>query len=205
VLIDSIDLKSPMPMDWEAVRLFLYAGNAEKSNNYYEVKGLKMCAYHPVEKVSWDDIQVFINKLNSIQNNFVYRLPTEAEWDYVARGGLPPEYGYGWGPEFDGAYAWYDKNSKRHTHQVATKLPIHPQGNSQESIYDMAGNVWQWVQDRYLGKYESLKKVDPVNCSPHVSSFTNFISHHIVDMGDECIDSGTYRVVRGGSRAYNPG
>ena len=97
----------------------------------------------PVENVSWDDAQAFIGELNA-QTGKNYRLPTEAEWEYACRaGGQHEEY---CGNSLAGI-AWYEANSEGHTHPVATKRA------NAWGLYDMSGNVWEWVQDWYVGNY----------------------------------------------------
>ena len=97
----------------------------------------------PVENVSWNDVQEFIRKLNDRADG-KYRLPTEAEWEYAARNG---GNGGKWAGtndcvELDG-YAWHDKNAGGKTHPAGQKKP------NELGIYDMNGNVWEWVQDTY--------------------------------------------------------
>ena len=122
----------------------------------------------PVERVSWKDCQKFINKLNSITGK-KFRLPTEAEWEYAARGGNRSR-----GYQYSGSnnisdVAWYNKNCKKKTHPVGSK-----QAN-ELGIYDMSGNVWEWCQDLY-GQYNSSSRVNPTGA-----------------------DRGAYPVIRGGS------
>lgn len=101
----------------------------------------------PVEQVSWNDAQAFIKALNR-KTGKKWRLPTEAEWEYAARSG-------GKNQKFPGTssddkleeYAWLESNSGLKTHPVGTRKP------NDLGIYDMAGNVWQWVQDRYDRDY----------------------------------------------------
>jgi formylglycine-generating enzyme required for sulfatase activity len=94
----------------------------------------------PVESISWDDVQEFIQKLNSMTGK-EYRLPTEVEWEYAARGGSKSKkYKYAGSNKIDDV-AWYDNNSDRKTHPVCTKQP------NELCIYDMSGNVWEWVSD----------------------------------------------------------
>ena len=107
----------------------------------------------PVEQVSWDDCQVFIQNLNQLTGK-QFRLPTEAEWEYAARGGRKSRgYKYAGGNDI-GLVAWYTGNSGNETHTVATK-----QAN-ELGVYDMSGNVWEWCSDRY-GDYQSSSQSDP--------------------------------------------
>lgn len=95
---------------------------------------------YPVESVSWHDVQVFIRILNS-RSNLNFRLPTEAEWEYAARSGGQGEI-YAGGDDLDNL-GWHDGNSNNRTHIVGTKSP------NGLGIYDMSGNVWEWVSDSY--------------------------------------------------------
>ena len=126
----------------------------------------------PVENVSWDNVQEFIRRLNAREAGATYRLPTEAEWEYAARAGTTTRWSFGDDASQLGRYAWYDRNAGGQTHPVGQLQP-NPWG-----LYDMHGNVWEWVQDWY-GSYSSGTAVDPAGPS-----------------------SGSYRVNRGGSLAY---
>ena len=111
----------------------------------------------PVERVSWNDCQTFINKLNELTGK-QFRLPTEAEWEYAARGGNRSQgYKYA-GSNTIGDVAWYTDNSSRTTHPVATKAP------NELGLYDMSGNVWEWCQDWY-GSYSSDVQTNPTGPS----------------------------------------
>jgi len=99
----------------------------------------------PVDQVSWNDVQEFISKLNSRTGGNKYRLPTEAEWEYAARSGGKAEK-YAGANDVD-RVAWYGSNSGGKTHQVGTK-----EANGL-GLYDMSGNVSQWVQDWYGHNY----------------------------------------------------
>ena len=123
---------------------------------------------YPVENVSWDDVQEFIRKLN-MQTGKNYRLPTEAEWEYAARGGKK-NLGY----KFSGSnnvnnVAWHEGNSNESTHPVGAKQP------NELGIYDMCGNVWEWCSD-WSGPYSALAQTNPTGPG-----------------------SGSYHILRGGS------
>jgi len=129
---------------------------------------------YPVENVSWDDAQKFIQKLNAMGGGGTYRLPTEAEWEYACRSGGKAEKFCG-GNNLDSA-AWYDGNSGKSTHPVGTKAP------NGLGIYDMSGNVWEWVGDVYSATaYSSHQRKNPMHS-----------------------DGGGQRVLRGGSWYYFP-
>jgi formylglycine-generating enzyme required for sulfatase activity len=110
----------------------------------------------PVVNVSWDDAQAFIRKLNR-QTGKRYRLPTEAEWEYAARSGGKKEKWAGTSdPSQLDSYAWSKENSWLKVHVVGMKRP------NGLGIYDMSGNVWEWVQDRYGDVwYEESPKDNP--------------------------------------------
>jgi formylglycine-generating enzyme required for sulfatase activity len=112
---------------------------------------------HPVEQVSYEDAQEFIAKVNAAFNPSLdcstwekayvtsgcFRLPTEAEWEYAARAGTQTAYSFGNDAGDLGKYAWFSGNSGNETHDVATRRP------NAWGLYDMSGNVFQWVYDRY--------------------------------------------------------
>ena len=109
---------------------------------------------YPVECVSWNDCQEFIGKLNA-RTGMKFRLPTEAEWEYAARGGNRSKgYKYAGSDNLDEA-GWYDGNSGNHTHPVGLKKP------NELGLYDMSGNVWEWCEDWY-GDYTEESQTNPV-------------------------------------------
>jgi formylglycine-generating enzyme required for sulfatase activity len=135
----------------------------------------KNCDDCPVENVTWYDVQLFINKINQVTGDF-YRLPTEAEWEFAARGGNKFK-----GNKYPGtndvyAVAWIDKNSNRQTHPVGKKQP------NELGLYDMSGNVWQWCADWFDDQYY---KESPAS-------------------NPEGPRKGSYRVLRGGSWWEDP-
>lgn len=109
----------------------------------------------PVEKVSWYDCQDFIEQLNRITGEH-FRLPTEAEWEFAARGGNESKgCRYADSNDLD-EVAWYIDNSNSPTSQVATKQP------NELGLYDMSGNVWEWCADWYdEDYYKTSPEVDP--------------------------------------------
>ena len=113
-----------------------------------------LCPNHPVERVSWDDAQLFIDKLNNRDgltgcdgtpksSSGCYRLPTEAEWEFAARGDTSSAYYFGNNASLLNNHAWYLDNSNEQTHAVGEKAP------NPFRLYDMHGNVWEWVEDSY--------------------------------------------------------
>ncbi len=106
---------------------------------------------HPVEMVSWNDAAAFCRRLSETDDEYDYRLPTEAEWEYACRAGTKGDF---YGPVDE--IAWHLENSGDTTHRVATKRP-NPWG-----LYDMSGNVHEWCQDWYGAEYyRDLPAKDP--------------------------------------------
>ena len=148
--------------EWEAVM----------GNNPSFYKG---DARRPVEQVSWYDVHEFIGRVNDAAGDSLYRLPSEAEWEYACRAGSTTRWSFGDDESVLGNYAWYgDNNSPDGTKAVGGKLP------NGWGLYDMHGNVVEWVQDWYSGSYyNSSPRVDPPGPS-----------------------TGSYRVSRGSSFVY---
>ena len=104
------------------------------------------CAECPVEEVSWDDVQGFLAQLNA-RTGKRYRLPTEAEWEYAARGGRQSRgYEYAGGNDL-GSVGWYADNSGHRTHPVGQKRA------NELDLHNMTGSVWEWVQDCWNDSY----------------------------------------------------
>jgi formylglycine-generating enzyme required for sulfatase activity len=120
---------------------------------HVESGGMRMCPNNPVEWVNWNMAQEFIQKLNSRGDGYRYRLPTEAEWEYAARGGTIGPYA----GDVE-AMAWYEVNSGSTTHPVAKKKA------NAWGLYDMHGNVWEWTAD-WRGDYSSGAVTDPTGPS----------------------------------------
>jgi len=129
---------------WEAVM----------GSNPSDFKGVNR---RPVEQVSWDDCQEFIRKLNA-KTGKNFRLPTEAEWEFAARGGnLSKEYKYSGSDNLDDV-AWSGENSGGTTHNVGTKRA------NELGLYDMSGNVYEWCSD-WFGTYSSSSQTNPTGPS----------------------------------------
>ncbi len=130
---------------------------------------------NPVERVSWDDCQQFLQKLNERfrphpspfpQGEGEFRLPTEAQWEYACRAGSTTSYYFGNDQSALRDYAWYEWNSDRKTHAVGEKKP------NAWGLYDIQGNVWEWCQDWYDDGYYAKSPTDdptgPETGSDHV-------------------------------------
>jgi formylglycine-generating enzyme required for sulfatase activity len=126
---------------WEAVM----------GNNPNTFSGCPSC---PVEDVSWNEVQEFIRKLNALTGKR-YRLPTEAEWEYAARGGNQSR-GYKYSGSNDpGSVAWYEANSEKKIHPVGQKSP------NELGIYDMSGNIMEWCEDQ-VDNYSRKNQTNPL-------------------------------------------
>jgi formylglycine-generating enzyme required for sulfatase activity len=133
----------------------------------------------PVETVSWNDVQDFIRRLNAQTGNN-YRLPTEAEWEYAAKGGKSSKFYKYSGSNDLNSVAWNADNSEGKTHAVGGKQP------NELGIYDMTGNVWEWCSDWY-GTYSKYGETNPTGV-PAPSGLSLRL-----------------RVLRGGSWGYDSG
>ena len=146
-----------------------YFSQKENCKNRIVLNRHSLCPNLPVESVSWIEIQEFIRRLNRSNglNNCMgypsdpsgcYRLPTEAEWEYAARGGSRGVFSFGNSYFSIDKYAWRWPNSRDHSHRGATKI------SNKYGLYDIHGNVWEWVQDAY--KHRLSKGVDPLYKGP---------------------------------------
>jgi formylglycine-generating enzyme required for sulfatase activity len=115
---------------------------------------------HPAVYISWDDVQELISRLNEAEGDSVYRLPTEAEWEYACRAGTTTRWSFGDDESLLGEYAWYWDNAmnvgEQYAHAAGLKLP-NPWG-----LYDMHGNLYEWCLDWYGEDYYSVSpSIDP--------------------------------------------
>ncbi len=141
----------------------------------------------PVESVSWDDVQQFITRLNAREPGAGYRLPTEAEWEYAARAGSSAAYSFGDNVQQLGIYAWYGENAGGTTHPVGQKQP------NAWGLYDLHGNVWEWVQDIYdSAAYKQRAAAGAAAVDPAVGAAG-------------AAAAGAQRVIRGGSWRHGTG
>jgi formylglycine-generating enzyme required for sulfatase activity len=147
---------------------------------------------NPVEQVSWDDVKLWLSALNELaaqgdaivnevmpnhKPGEIYRLPTEAEWEFVvrARGEAQGNYHFGESETELKEHAWFDANAQNQPHPVAQKHPLVIDGRE---LYDLHGNVWEWTQDSWDGLSQLKGGVDPLGIT------------------------GSFRVTRGGSWNY---
>ena len=119
--------------------------SAVMGNNPSKFKGQD----NPVENVSWDDVELFIKRLNEKEGHNRYRLPTDAEWEYAARAGTAGVYFFGDDGNELSRYGWHEGNSGPTTRPVGQKPP-NPWG-----LHDVHGNVWEWVEDRCLENHNA--------------------------------------------------
>ena len=131
-----------------------YIGETEVTQELWQAvmgdnpSGFQTSTKLPVERVMWSECQDFVSKLTEL-TGIPFRLPTESEWEFAARGGLNTHfYQYSGSNNIDDV-AWWG-NCGNTTHEVATKQP------NELGLYDMSGNVWEWCNDRYAEKYYSM-------------------------------------------------
>ena len=164
---------------WQAVMGTTIQQQRDKANTSWPMRGVGND--YPMYYITWNDCQEFITKLNTMLSSQLggkrFALPTEAEWEYAARGGQKNKSYIFSGSNNIENVAWYDDNSKIKSHPVAQK-----QAN-ELGLYDMSGNVWEWCADWYKNDYYSNSaQYDPTGPT-----------------------SGSHRVLRGGSWRYHTG
>lgn len=153
-----------------------YLWDSIMGNNPSHFSG-KGSAFRPVESVSWNEVQIFIKKLNH-RTGKKYRLPSEKEWEYAAKGGKKSlGYEYAGSNDID-LVAWYRDNSNDETHTVGQKLP------NELGIYDMSGNVLEWCKDWYDNK-RTFKIVRGGSFRNDSANTTSLRSTYFVDDGDK--------------------
>lgn len=161
VTISDFEIQSTVVTQAQYFRVMGSNPSKFKRKNYcpndhvVERDNIDICPNNPVESVSWIDTQNFIEKLNATDTEYSYRLPTEAEWEYSARAGSQTAYSYGDDADSLKKYAWFYNNSDEMTHAAASK-PANKWG-----LFDVHGNVFQWVSDWY-GEYPTSDQKDPV-------------------------------------------
>jgi formylglycine-generating enzyme required for sulfatase activity len=164
----------------------------DRSNPYYNLPGMAERITRPEHPatVSWIDAQEFIKRLNEREGHSRYRLPTEAEWEYAARAGTTTAYSFGDNSNELSRYAWFGEDfNSGGTHPVGQKI-ANPWG-----LYDIHGNVWEWVQDWYNQSYSSQSpSTDP--------SGPTTGSQHVVRGGSWHQTSGSWRSAF--RKGYNP-
>ena len=142
----------------------------------------------PVENVTWDDVQIFLQRLNA-QTGKNYRLPTEAEWEYAARGGQQSRQTmFAGGSELE-TVAWCSSNAENSTHNVGTRQP------NELGLYDMSGNVWEWCND-YYGQYPSDKQTNPTGAKKGTARIVRGGCYAAI--GRQCRVSGRKSLYQGG-------
>ena len=154
---------------WRAVMGSTVEQQRDKANPDWPLRGVG--DEYPMYFVSWEDCQAFVAKLNTLTNK-TFRLPTEAEWEYAARGGKKSKGGKYAGSKHMSLAGWYYVNSASNTHPVKEKAA------NELGLYDMSGNVWEWCGDWY-GDYGRNAQTNP-----------------------QGPDEGQERVLRGGGWAY---
>lgn len=170
---------SEQPQHAVSIRSFSIGKYEVTQEQWYSVMGNTPSNFKgrtlPVEQVSWNDTQEFIQKLNA-KTGKTYRLPTEAEWEYAARAGSQAEFSFGDNEMELGKYAWFYGNSSNQMHPVGEKQP------NAFGLFDMHGNVFEWTQDCWNENYVGA----PVNGNAWMQGVCS------------------QRVFRGGSWVMNP-
>lgn len=125
-------------------------------STFLTVDGVGVCPTHPVEQVSWEDVQQYLVRLNgSLKDGYHYRLPTEAEWEYFARANTSTAFSFGDSPLQGLEFGWFRENSPPRTSPVGLKRP-NPWG-----LFDVHGNNWEWTQDLFKKGRTPSRLTDP--------------------------------------------
>lgn len=165
---------------WEKVMGTTVFQQKDMVNSNYPMRGEG--EDYPMYYVSWDDAKAFCKRL-SVQTGRTYRLPTEIEWEYAARGGKHNEIAMYSGGTCIDSVAWYSFNSNNSTHQCGTKQP------NALGIYDMSGNVWEWCEDNSL------------TCSSDSNEDVSSSRYYILRGGSWFCDSSCCEITNRGSAA----
>ena len=136
---------------WEAVMGTTVEQQRDKANPEWPLRGVG--ANYPMYYVSWDDCQAFVEKLSGLTGK-KFRLPTEAEWEFAARGGKMAKGDKYAGSKHMGLAGWYYMNS------ASTSHPVKEKAANELGLYDMSGNVWEWCSDWYA-RYDRALQTDP--------------------------------------------
>jgi formylglycine-generating enzyme required for sulfatase activity len=176
-----------MPTHTVSVRSFLIGKTEVTQGQWRAVMGNNPSSFGrcgddcPVEQVSWNDAQEFARRLSQ-KTGKQYRLPSEAEWEYAARAGSNTKWSFG-GFEYQLAdYAWYDANSQSKTQRVAQKKP------NAFGLYDMHGNVWEWVEDCLHLNYAGA----PSDGRAWTAACTNTRGHYLIYRGGSWYSNSVY-------------
>jgi len=159
---DASGLNNETPHEVTLTKPFKMGVHEVTQDQYEQVMGVNPSEYkgadNPVETVSWEDAVEFCRKLSELpaekEAGNVYRLPTEAEWEYACRARTTTKFSFGDDESDSDDYGWYSENSDQKTHPVGSKLP------NAWGLYDMHGNVWEWCQD-WEEDYPSGSVTDP--------------------------------------------
>lgn len=156
-MVKSVD-KSEIPSHSVTVQSFYMQTTEVTQKQWYDVMGNNPAHFKngdpnmPIENVSYNDVVLFIKKLNEKEHTNKYRLPTEEEWEYAARAGSTTKWSFGSDISKLIKYAWFSDNSKDTPHPVAKKKP------NRWGLYDMYGNVMEWTNSGYSENYDTQRR-----------------------------------------------
>lgn len=173
-----------------------FKGRQHSDGDHMILNGEEVNADHPVEQVSWEDAREFIRRLNAMQSQYAYRLPTESEWEYAARAGTEGSYWFSSG--LLDKHAWHDGNSGKRTHAVG-----HPDHFTPQGLGDMLGHVWEWVEDFYA-PYQLGFGLDWKGwLNQGISLSIKLLPSRLLNIDPIGSPTGSFRVIRGGSWSYD--